>query len=167
MENTLFPAKETMRKILISNPLFFIRILILVVILLAYFLYFPFSYIVPAVGLAAVAAKALTITDEDFIVAAKTLAELVPQKKLKDGCCYPDLSNIREVSQKIAVAVAKHIFETGRSDWKDVNDFDEGWLKFSNEATYFESDPVSVKPMPKEPEYCRPSWSSNHGTITY
>jgi malate dehydrogenase (oxaloacetate-decarboxylating)(NADP+) len=61
------------------------------------------------VALAAVVAKALTITDEDFIVAAKTLAELVRQEKLKDGCCYPDLSNIREVSQKIAAAVAKHI----------------------------------------------------------
>jgi malic enzyme len=77
--------------------------------------FFYLSYIFPAVGLAALTTKALTITDEDFIVAAKTLVELVPQGKLKDGCCYPDLSNIREVSQKVAAAVAKHIFETGRS----------------------------------------------------
>jgi malate dehydrogenase (oxaloacetate-decarboxylating)(NADP+) len=92
------------------------------------------AYIFPAVGLAAVAAKALTIEDEDFIVAAKALAELVPQDKLDVGCCYPDLSNIREVSLKIAAAVAKHIYESKRSELADKDKVD--WVEFCRKHMY-------------------------------
>jgi malic enzyme len=102
-----------------------------------------------------VASKALTITDEDFIVAAKTLAELVPQEKLKDGCCYPDLSNIREVSQKIAAAVAK----SGRSDRRDLDGGDhEDWLKHCKEEMYEPTYPDLVTPGYYEEEDPVPTW---------
>jgi malate dehydrogenase (oxaloacetate-decarboxylating)(NADP+) len=78
------------------------------------------AYIFPGFGLGAVAAKALTIEDDDFIVAADALAELVPKKNLDMGCCYPDLADIRHVSQSIAAAVAKHIYDNGRSEMKDL-----------------------------------------------
>jgi malate dehydrogenase (oxaloacetate-decarboxylating)(NADP+) len=78
------------------------------------------AYIFPALGLGVVATKALTIEDDDFIVAAESLASLVPKEMLDVGCCYPDLSQIRHVSQKIAAAVAQHIYETGRSEMKDL-----------------------------------------------
>jgi hypothetical protein len=107
-------------------------------------------------------AKALSITDEDFIVAAKTLAELVPQEKLEGGCCYPDLSNIREVTQTIAAAVAKHIFETGRSDRKDIcGSGGEDWLKCRGEDIDFRSDRFSTKQMSNEPNYWNFSDSTN------
>jgi hypothetical protein len=121
-----------------------------------------FSYLFPAVGLAAIASKALTITDEDFILAARTLAELVPQGKLKDGCCYPDLSDVREVSQKIAAVVAKHIFDTGRSDRKDIDGEDyDYWRKFCNEEMYDPSYPDSVGPVlyEEEEEEVEPTWT--------
>jgi len=48
-----------------------------------------------------------------MIVAARTLASLVPAANLLKGSCYPDLDQAREVSVKIAVAVAEMQWERG------------------------------------------------------
>lgn len=93
------------------------------------------AYIFPGVGLGAVVAEAKTITDEDFLVAASTLAALVPDDKFEVGCCYPDLSSIREVSKLIAASVAKNVYETGRSSLKDLpSNYD--WVEAANKAMY-------------------------------
>ena len=73
------------------------------------------AYIFPAVGLAAVASGARTISDEDFYVAAAALASLVPPERLAQGCAYPELADIREVSLQIAAAVAENIRRDGRA----------------------------------------------------
>lgn len=94
-----------------------------------------YRYIFPGVGLGAIAAEALTITDDDFLVAASTLAALVPKDRLAVGCTYPSLNEIRPVSQHIAAAVAKHVYETGRSAMKNVpKDFD--WFTYAGEKMY-------------------------------
>jgi malate dehydrogenase (oxaloacetate-decarboxylating)(NADP+) len=46
-------------------------------------------------------------------VASKALAEQVTDKELNEGCLYPPLSKIRQVSAHIAVAVAKNAHSTG------------------------------------------------------
>jgi malate dehydrogenase (oxaloacetate-decarboxylating)(NADP+) len=46
-------------------------------------------------------------------VASKALAEQVTDKELNEGCLYPPLSKIRQVSAHIAVAVAKNAHLTG------------------------------------------------------
>lgn len=74
------------------------------------------AYIFPGVGLGALAANALTVTDQDFLVAAKALASLVSNERLTTGCAYPELKDIRHVSQHIAAAVAEYIYTTGRSE---------------------------------------------------
>ena len=48
-----------------------------------------------------------------MLVAAKALSKQVTANELEVGCLYPPLSNIREVSSVIAVAIAEHAFETG------------------------------------------------------
>lgn len=63
-------------------------------------------YIFPGVGLGAIAAGALHITDEMFLCAAKNLAQNVSQADLDEGRVYPPLRKIREVSLGIAAAVA-------------------------------------------------------------
>jgi len=73
------------------------------------------AYIFPGVGLGAIASAAKTLTDDDFAVAAETLAKLVSPERLKIGCVYPPLEEIRQVSARIAAAVASYIVETGRS----------------------------------------------------
>ncbi|KUF76588.1 Malic enzyme [Phytophthora nicotianae] len=71
------------------------------------------SYIFPGVGLGVVAAGLTHVNDEIMIIAAKTLAGMTTPADLETGCVYPPLSNIREVSLKIAEAVAEYGYEQG------------------------------------------------------
>jgi malate dehydrogenase (oxaloacetate-decarboxylating)(NADP+) len=71
------------------------------------------AYIFPGVGLGRLAARSTRITTHDMYVAAKALSEQVTEKDLQLGSLYPPLSEIREVSTKIAVAVALNAHETG------------------------------------------------------
>jgi malic enzyme len=66
------------------------------------------------VGLAAITAGALTLTDDDFFVAAKSLAAQVTAERLAVGCAYPDLNDIRQVSINIAVDVIAYIIKDKR-----------------------------------------------------
>jgi len=71
------------------------------------------AYIFPGVGLGVVSCKARHVTDEMFLAAAKTLAAEVSDADLHRASIYPPLKQIREVSAKIAVAVAEIIFDQG------------------------------------------------------
>ncbi len=71
------------------------------------------AYIFPGVGLGAMACGASRITDEMFFAAAKSLASQVTDHDLELGRIFPSLSKIREVSAKIAVAVAELAYDHG------------------------------------------------------
>mmetsp|Transcript_104923 Transcript_104923/g.302875 ORF Transcript_104923/g.302875 Transcript_104923/m.302875 type:complete len:225 (+) Transcript_104923:1293-1967(+) len=71
------------------------------------------AYVFPGIGLAALASGAKHLTDSDMFVAANCLASLVDQARLDQGCLYPPLEDIREVSAEIAAAVAANIHERG------------------------------------------------------
>jgi malate dehydrogenase (oxaloacetate-decarboxylating)(NADP+) len=57
--------------------------------------------------------EAREITEEMFLAAANTLAGLVKPEDLAVGRVYPPLSSIREVSLKIAAAVAEAAHNSG------------------------------------------------------
>ncbi|MFQ6677280.1 MAG: NAD-dependent malic enzyme [Fidelibacterota bacterium] len=69
------------------------------------------AYIFPGVGLGVVASKSVRVTDEMFIIAAQELAKMVTQEDINKGRMYPSLTNIREISLNIAIAVAEYAFE--------------------------------------------------------
>lgn len=71
------------------------------------------AYIFPGVGLGVIVSRAQRVTDTMFYAAARTLAEQVPQTALDQGLLYPPLSEIREVSAKIATAVAEVAWAEG------------------------------------------------------
>ncbi|NNE45031.1 MAG: NAD-dependent malic enzyme [Rhodothermales bacterium] len=71
------------------------------------------AYIFPGVGLGAIASETRIITDEMFFVAAKALANEVSPRDLAMGRVYPSLTRIRDVSAKIATAVASLAYDAG------------------------------------------------------
>jgi malate dehydrogenase (oxaloacetate-decarboxylating)(NADP+) len=70
-------------------------------------------YIFPGVGLGALVSESREVTDEMFLVAAQTLASMVGPDDLSVGRVYPALTKVREVSLRIAVAVAEVAYRTG------------------------------------------------------
>ena len=70
-------------------------------------------YIFPGVGLGALVCEATQVTDAMFLTAARTLAAQVTPDDLALGRIYPALSRIREVSVKIAAAVADEAHRAG------------------------------------------------------
>lgn len=70
-------------------------------------------YIFPGVGLGIIASWSRLVTDEMFFVAARTLADIVEPEDLERGRIYPPLTKIRDVSFKIAVAVAEVAYLRG------------------------------------------------------
>ena len=57
-----------------------------------------------------------------FLAAADALAHQVSEANLDAGTLYPPLSDIREVSLNIAVAVAEKAYETGLAQLKRPTD---------------------------------------------
>jgi malate dehydrogenase (oxaloacetate-decarboxylating)(NADP+) len=65
------------------------------------------AYIFPGLGLAVTATGARRVTEEMFLAAARALAEQADESLLAAGSLFPPLERIREVSLRIAVAVAR------------------------------------------------------------
>ena len=80
------------------------------------------SYIFPGVGLGAIVSGTRLVTDEMFMAAAHTLAQLVTEADLKQGSLYPALPRIREVSAHIAAAVARVAYDRGLASGKAPKD---------------------------------------------
>jgi len=71
------------------------------------------SYIFPGIGLGVLAARAHRVTDEMLMASSRALAECSPLAIDGQGALLPPLENIRDVSIKIAFAVAKKAMEQG------------------------------------------------------
>ena len=79
-------------------------------------------YIFPGVGLGAIVSRSRRVTDEMFLAASHCLATQVSEYDLETGCIYPSLSRIREVSARIAYAVARIAFKNGLAEIGEPED---------------------------------------------
>ena len=70
------------------------------------------SYVFPGVGLGVVASKATRVSDNMFMAAAEALAASVKTTDVHEGI-LPPLAEVRSVSRRIAVAVAKQAQDDG------------------------------------------------------
>jgi malate dehydrogenase (oxaloacetate-decarboxylating)(NADP+) len=80
------------------------------------------AYIFPGVGLGVIVSRSRTVTDEMFLRAAHSLANMVKISDLERGRVYPPLSDIRQVSAQIAADVAKMAYDNGFTDKPEPED---------------------------------------------
>ncbi|HSQ36418.1 MAG TPA: NAD-dependent malic enzyme [Acidimicrobiia bacterium] len=74
------------------------------------------AFIFPGVGLGAIAVKARKVTSGMFSASARALADMVDEQTLAEGSLYPPMSAVREVSRRVAVAVAEQAVADGVAD---------------------------------------------------
>ena len=74
------------------------------------------SYIFPAMGLGILGIGARRVSDSMFMVAAEALSENAPALKSAEGSLLPSLDQVREVSRRIAYAVAAQAQHEGLAD---------------------------------------------------
>uniref|UniRef100_A0A1B6ELV0 Malic enzyme n=1 Tax=Cuerna arida TaxID=1464854 RepID=A0A1B6ELV0_9HEMI len=71
------------------------------------------AYIFPGVALGAICAGIRHISDEIFLIASSTLAQMVSEEDLDMGSLYPPLNTIQAISTKVATRVAEYAYEKG------------------------------------------------------
>jgi len=73
------------------------------------------AYVFPGIGLGAITTRTRILSDEMFLAAARTLAGMADTDDLAAGTLYPPLTDIRNVSLAIAVAVAETAWRQGHA----------------------------------------------------
>ena len=71
------------------------------------------AYVFPGLGLAVTATGARRVTDPMLLAAADALAEQTDESLIREGGLLPPLARIREVSLRIACAVARVVIDAG------------------------------------------------------
>src|SRR5919205_3240669 len=77
------------------------------------------SYVFPGVGLGAIAAEARRISDGMLMAAARALAEASPARRDPNANLLPPVTELRDVSYRVAVAVAAQAQAEGLADATD------------------------------------------------
>lgn len=73
-------------------------------------------FIFPGMGLGVITVRAREVTDEMFLSAARALAECTGPDLVAQGQLFPNISDVREVSRMVAIAVARKAIEQGVAD---------------------------------------------------
>ncbi|MFN8613965.1 MAG: NAD-dependent malic enzyme [Vulcanimicrobiota bacterium] len=94
------------------------------------------AYIFPGVGLGVLACQARHVTDSMFSAAARVLASCVNEEDLTVARVYPALSQIRDVSRKIAEEVARVAFAEGLAESREPASIEQLVQNFIWEPVY-------------------------------
>ena len=81
-------------------------------------------YIFPGIGLGLTAVQATRVTQKMFMAAATALAECSPAKTNPAANLLPPLTHLREVSLRVAIAVAKEALADNKAGFTDFPDLE-------------------------------------------
>jgi malic enzyme len=81
-----------------------------------------------------------------FLVAATTLADMVPPERLEQGAIYPRLTELRYISRAIAIAVAKEGRDGGVAPKATDAELEEAVDAFIWAPEYEHLEPAPEKP---------------------
>ncbi|XP_052087376.1 NADP-dependent malic enzyme-like isoform X2 [Mytilus californianus] len=113
------------------------------------------AYIFPGVALAVISCKIKHIDEPMFLKASQTLSGLVTQQNLEEGRVYPPLSDIREVSVRIATALAEYAYSTGAASAYPEPEKKEAFIRNYLYHTEYES---FIPETWSWPEHCPQSY---------
>jgi malate dehydrogenase (oxaloacetate-decarboxylating) len=108
-------------------------------------------FVFPGVGLGVLISEASRVTDAMFLAAAQALAEFTISRPSGEGCLYPSLKDLREVSREIAFRVAQTAREAGLGrtlDDQSLRTAIDGFCWFPDYSKNFEP----VRPNPRHSE---------------
>ncbi|HEY7910702.1 MAG TPA: NAD-dependent malic enzyme [Blastocatellia bacterium] len=74
------------------------------------------SFVFPGVGLGVLSSGAQRVTNDMFVAAARALAEFSPALHDEHASLYPALENVRKVSRRVALAVAREAQRAGLAE---------------------------------------------------
>lgn len=102
-------------------------------------------YVFPGLGLGATVAGCRTVSDRMLYVAAEALANFVTKEELAQGKVFPHISNIREVSHRVAVAVAEQAVREGQATKLNASAMEDLPKHIANKMYYPEYVPLVEK----------------------
>ncbi len=80
------------------------------------------ALVFPGIGLGLIVSQAKELTDEALWVACKTLSDFAPITKDPKGSILPNMTDVKEVSVAIAIAVATQVMKEGHGGLSDKTD---------------------------------------------
>lgn len=86
------------------------------------------AYIYPAIGLAGLLGRLPSIEDEDFLIASRTVADMVTDEDLACGALYPPFERVREVCRNIAANIISNAKKNHRCPIELPDDI-KGWVQ--------------------------------------
>lgn len=88
------------------------------------------AFIFPGLGFGAILANATEVTDDMVAVASEALAAYTEEKYLAQGLVYPPVSELQEVSIRVATAVIKQAFADGVASTRNFTaENAEDWVR--------------------------------------
>ncbi len=109
-------------------------------------------FVFPGVGLGCILAEAHEVPERIFLAAARTLAQCVGDDRLQVGAIYPDQSELREVSRRIAIAVVREAQRLGVGRIipdADIEPLVRSAMWFPEYVDYAEQDSFQAAPAPR------------------
>jgi malate dehydrogenase (oxaloacetate-decarboxylating)(NADP+) len=94
-------------------------------------------YVFPGIGLGAILAQAVSITQDMIYASAESLSTSLNKQEVADGWLYPDIRRIREVSVVVTRGVIRAAQKNGVDRATDLRDLsDEQLDSFIKERMY-------------------------------